>query len=60
MCLALSSVVFVAVEVEKWLVRRGYIYVNSATPRRTRSLKKGNTFETGAHLAAEGKEQSVR
>ena len=26
LCLALSSVVFFAVEIEKWLVRRGWIY----------------------------------
>lgn len=25
-CLALSSVVFIAVEIEKWLVRRGWLY----------------------------------
>jgi Ca2+-transporting ATPase len=25
-CLALSSVVFVGVEIEKWLVRRGWLY----------------------------------
>ena len=25
-CLVLSSVVFVAVEIEKWLVRRGWLY----------------------------------
>jgi Ca2+-transporting ATPase len=28
-CLALSSLVLVAVEIEKWLVRRGYIYANA-------------------------------
>ena len=27
-CLLLSSVVFVAVEIEKWLIRRGWIYTN--------------------------------
>ncbi len=27
-CLALSSVVFVGVEIEKWLVRRGWLYAN--------------------------------
>ena len=26
LCLALSSVVFFAVEIEKWLVRRGWLY----------------------------------
>jgi Ca2+-transporting ATPase len=26
LCLALSSVVFFAVEIEKWLMRRGLIY----------------------------------
>jgi Ca2+-transporting ATPase len=26
LCLALSSVVFIAVEVEKWLRRRGWLY----------------------------------
>jgi len=31
LCLALSSVVFFAVEIEKWLVRRGYLY-RAATP----------------------------
>jgi len=25
-CLALSSVVFIAVEIEKWLVRQGWLY----------------------------------
>ena len=25
-CFALSSVVFIAVEIEKWLVRRGWLY----------------------------------
>jgi Ca2+-transporting ATPase len=29
LCLALSSVVFFAVEIEKWLVRRGWIYRSS-------------------------------
>ena len=29
LCLALSSVVFFAVEIEKWLVRRGWIYRTS-------------------------------
>ncbi|MBW8457075.1 MAG: cation-translocating P-type ATPase [Thiobacillus sp.] len=28
LCLALSSVVFFGVEIEKWLVRRGWLYVN--------------------------------
>jgi Ca2+-transporting ATPase len=28
-CLGLSSLVLVAVEIEKWLVRRGLIYTNS-------------------------------
>jgi Ca2+-transporting ATPase len=27
-CLALSTVVFVAVEIEKWLMRRGWLYNN--------------------------------
>lgn len=26
LCLALSSVVFVAVEIEKWMIRRGWLY----------------------------------
>lgn len=30
-CLALSSVIFIAVEIEKWLVRRGLIYQNEKT-----------------------------
>jgi len=25
-CLAMSGIIFIAVELEKWLVRRGYIY----------------------------------
>jgi P-type Ca2+ transporter type 2C len=29
LCLLMSSVVFVAVEMEKWLVRRGRLYRNS-------------------------------
>jgi len=28
-CLALSSVVFIAVEIEKWLIRRGWIYASA-------------------------------
>jgi Ca2+-transporting ATPase len=28
-CLALSSVVFIGVEIEKWLVRRGRLYASS-------------------------------
>ena len=28
LCIALSAVVFVAVEIEKWLVRRGLLYQN--------------------------------
>ncbi len=32
--LALSSVVFFAVEVEKWLVRRGWLYAERTTARR--------------------------
>ena len=28
LCIALSSVVFFAVEIEKWLVRRGWLYRN--------------------------------
>ena len=31
-CLALSSLVLFAVEIEKWLVRGGFIYRNGATP----------------------------
>ena len=31
-CLALSSLVLIAVEIEKWLVRRGWIYTDSALP----------------------------
>jgi Ca2+-transporting ATPase len=35
LCLALSSVVFFAVEAEKWLVRRGWLYADPTTaPRR--------------------------
>jgi len=30
-CLALSSVVFLAVEAEKWLIRRGVLYRNGNT-----------------------------
>jgi len=33
-CLALSSVVFVAVEVEKWMIRRGWLY-QSTNQRRS-------------------------
>jgi Ca2+-transporting ATPase len=35
-CLALSAVVFVAVEIEKALVRRGWLYQNTAEGRRSR------------------------
>jgi Ca2+-transporting ATPase len=31
LCLLLSSLVLFAVEIEKWLVRRGYIYNNAAS-----------------------------
>jgi Ca2+-transporting ATPase len=30
-CLALSSVVFVAVEIEKWMIRRGWLYQNASS-----------------------------
>ena len=30
-CLAMSAVVFVAVEIEKWLVRRGHLYGEPAS-----------------------------
>jgi Ca2+-transporting ATPase len=36
-CLAMSSVVFVAVEIEKWLIRRGWIYRERAVPAGTPS-----------------------
>jgi Ca2+-transporting ATPase len=29
-CLAMSAVVFVGVEIEKWMIRRGWIYQNRA------------------------------
>ena len=35
-CLAMSSIVFVGVEIEKWLIRRGWLYRNQ-TPRRISS-----------------------
>jgi len=43
-CLALSSVVFVAVEIEKWLIRRGWLY-RTANPLRgyDRPERKGET-----------------
>jgi Ca2+-transporting ATPase len=34
LCLALSAVVFVAVEIEKWLVRRGWLYQPRTQPAR--------------------------
>jgi Ca2+-transporting ATPase len=43
-CLALSSVVFFGVELEKWLLRRGWIYRSAATarsPTRSRSRSTG-------------------
>jgi Ca2+-transporting ATPase len=30
-CLAMSSVVFVAVEIEKWAIRRGWLYADDRT-----------------------------
>jgi Ca2+-transporting ATPase len=34
-CLAMSSVVFLAVEIEKWMIRRGWIYRTRAPSRTT-------------------------
>jgi len=33
LCLALSSVVFIAVEIEKWLIRRGWLYQSEKSVR---------------------------
>jgi len=33
LCIALSSLVFFAVEIEKWLVRRGYLYTTPETAK---------------------------
>jgi Ca2+-transporting ATPase len=33
-CLAVSSVVFLGVEVEKWMIRRGWLYANTPSPAR--------------------------
>jgi len=32
-CLAMSTVVFVGVEIEKWMIRRGWIYQNQSPSR---------------------------
>jgi len=38
LCLALSSVVFIAVEIEKWLIRRGWLYSETKEQMTTSSL----------------------